>query len=159
MTRPPFIIRLWIGGTEKDFPGANTLPPAFLDHHFTPPVDRRKTKTPQHGKKKTSAAAIVYPPVDWRQQEERGRAFAPGLLSIDTRRCRVARAPPRRNPTAPARRTMRCQPTATHRIPGRLLTPSAHRANVLHTSPRSAITRKTRRATIPKYASHIRGRI
>ena len=73
---------------------------------------------------------------EWRVgQEEPGRAFAPGLLSIDTRRLRVARAPPRRKPTVPARSAMRCQTMATHRIAGRLLPPSAHGAGVLQTFP------------------------
>ena len=166
---------------------AKSNPGLWVQHLFA------GTQTTRIGLSRASASADNNPtgkeasphPREWRVgREEPGRAFAPGLLSTNSRGLRVARVPPRRKPIVPARSAMRRHMMSTHRIAGRLLTPSAHRACVLQTFPEvcehtQIATRRdtkvcvaqtgaafnafrpqgriTRRVTKPKVASHKRG--
>ena len=156
MTRPPFINPPVDRRYREGLSGANTLPPALLGHHFSPPVDRRKNKNPEK-RKKAHAATISTRLWISGQQKEPGAACAPGLPIPYTRSYQLARASPRTQ-TNCGSRDQRCvaTPSAASHKRGRLLTPSAHRANELQTHQKSAsTTNATRRGT--RLASHKRG--
>ena len=92
-------------------------------------------------------------------QNEPGAACAPGLPIPCTRGYQLARASPRTHANCGSR-DQRCvaAPSAASHKRGRLLTPSAHRANELQTRQKSASTTNATRLST-RLASHKRGRL